>query len=85
MAHADSEGPDEALQSILKDDYPSGSARVVAALTRRCRELQAALIEATDQLDKAHLTVEGLRKNDGVVLELSQVIWIGIISERSIH
>ena len=69
------EGSDEGtLECILKEGYPAGAARVVAALTRRCRELQSALIEATDQLDKAHLAVEGLRKNDGVVLELSQVL-----------
>jgi hypothetical protein len=61
------------LQEILNDGYPASSARVVAALSRRCRELQSALVEATEQLEQAHLSIEGLRQGNAKVLELSKV------------
>ena len=37
-------GPEETdLKAILSDPYPASSARVVAALSRRCRELQVCI------------------------------------------
>lgn len=70
--HGD-QGESTDLHAILRDGYPASSARVVAALTRRCRELQDALVEATEQLEQAQLTIEGLRQGNAKVLELSQV------------
>ena len=39
----------------------------------RCRELQAALVEATEQLEKAQMSIEGLSQTNAKVVELSQV------------
>ena len=36
-------------------------------------ELQAALVEATEQLERAQMSIEGLSQNNSKVLELSQV------------
>jgi hypothetical protein len=36
--------------------------QVVAALVRRCRELQAALVECAGQLDEAQLKEQGLKE-----------------------
>ncbi|GAX73672.1 hypothetical protein CEUSTIGMA_g1123.t1 [Chlamydomonas eustigma] len=64
---------DTELKAILQDGYPASSARVVAALARRCRELQSALVEAAEQLEEAHMSITGLSQNNGKVAELSQV------------
>ncbi len=66
-------GESTSIRAILADGYPASSARVVAALARRCQELQEALVEATEHLEKAQLSLDGLAKTNSRVLELSQV------------
>eukprot|EP00798_Chlamydomonas_sp_ICE-L_P017658 gene17658-24005_t len=61
------------LDAILKGSYAGGSAQVIAALVRRCKELQRALIQASEQLDNERLSNEGLRRNNMGVLELSNI------------
>ena len=69
--------PDEAnavdLKTLLEDGYPASSARVVAALSRRCRDLQTALVQQHQQLDQATMAADGLAETNRRVLELSQV------------
>ena len=45
----------------------------MAALVRRCKELQAALIECTEKLSQAQLSVEGLKHANAKVAEASKV------------
>ncbi len=67
------EAPDKTdLEGILTDGYPASSARVVAALARRCRELQEALVEATGELERAQLSIAGLSQSQSQILELSK-------------
>jgi len=40
---------------------------------RRCKELQAALLDATSELAEARKAEEGLRQQNAAVAELSQV------------
>ena len=61
------------LKHLLEDGYPASSARVVAALARRCRDLQTALVQSTQQLDRANMAADGLQETNMRVLELSQV------------
>ncbi|EFJ51411.1 hypothetical protein VOLCADRAFT_87666 [Volvox carteri f. nagariensis] len=59
------------VKQLLSGSYPASSAQVIAALVRRCRELQAALLEAVGELQQAQLTIEGLKESNSKVSELS--------------
>ncbi|GIL62541.1 hypothetical protein Vafri_16633 [Volvox africanus] len=61
------------VKELLSGSYPASSAQVIAALVRRCRELQAALLEAVGDLQQAHLTIQGLKDANARVAELSSV------------
>ncbi|GIL90370.1 hypothetical protein Vretimale_18240 [Volvox reticuliferus] len=61
------------VKELLSGSYPASSAQVIAALVRRCRELQAALLEAVGDLQQAQLTIQGLKDANAKVAELSNV------------
>lgn len=46
---------------------PASNAAVISALVRRCKELQAALVEASEQLAQARLSLEGLKRENNKV------------------
>ncbi|GLC36530.1 hypothetical protein PLESTB_000158400 [Pleodorina starrii] len=61
------------VKQLLSGSYPGSSAQVIAALVRRCRELQAALLEAVGELEQAQLSIQGLKETNARVSELSGV------------
>ncbi|KAG2496985.1 hypothetical protein HYH03_004991 [Edaphochlamys debaryana] len=61
------------VKDLLTGTYPASSAQVIAALVRRCRELQAALLEAVGELQEANLAITGLREANARLSDLSHV------------
>ncbi|KAG1669448.1 hypothetical protein FOA52_004081 [Chlamydomonas sp. UWO 241] len=68
------DGEASGLVDVLRDGYPVSSARVVAALTRRVRELQDEVDEANTRVEQADMSLNGLIQNSGCeTVELSTV------------
>ncbi|KAG2432036.1 hypothetical protein HYH02_013106 [Chlamydomonas schloesseri] len=61
------------VKQLLGGSYAASGAQVIAALVRRCRELQAALLEAVGQLEESQLSIQGLKEANARLSELSSV------------
>eukprot|EP00198_Chlamydomonas_reinhardtii_P001917 XP_001691253.1 predicted protein [Chlamydomonas reinhardtii] len=61
------------VKQLLGGSYVASGAQVIAALVRRCRELQAALLEAVGQLEESQLSIKGLKEANARLAELSSV------------
>ncbi|KAG2428953.1 hypothetical protein HXX76_011197 [Chlamydomonas incerta] len=61
------------VKQLLGGSYAASGAQVIAALVRRCRELQAALLEAVGQLEESQLSIQGLKEANARLGELSSV------------
>ncbi|KXZ46943.1 hypothetical protein GPECTOR_39g437 [Gonium pectorale] len=66
------------VKQLLSGNYPASSAQVIAALVRRCRELQAALLEAAGELQEARMSmqagVRALASSPASLLDLSVLL-----------
>ncbi|KAL6760855.1 hypothetical protein V8C86DRAFT_2546377 [Haematococcus lacustris] len=67
------ESADLELQRILQGSLPASSAAVIAALVRRCKQLQGALEEVVGRLEQSRLAEQGLRQENDKIAELSEV------------
>ncbi|GFH13314.1 uncharacterized protein HaLaN_09172 [Haematococcus lacustris] len=65
------ESADLELQRILQGSLPASSAAVIAALVRRCKQLQGALEEVVGRLEQSRLAEQGLRQENDKIAELS--------------
>ncbi|KAF5828108.1 hypothetical protein DUNSADRAFT_18190 [Dunaliella salina] len=72
------------VRKILKGPLPAGAVGCIAALVRRCKDLQAALATASEELAEARRAEQGLRQQNAGVIELSQMR-IALEQERTLN